>query len=55
LSTHIDRPGDRWHHPQIRRFNNLPNPTLVDAIFENHPDFAGAYFLATLKSSVRRL
>ena len=40
---------------KIRRYNNLPSPTLVDAIFETHPDFAGAYFLATLKSAPPRL
>ena len=40
---------------KIRRYNNQPNPTLVDAIFETHPDFAGAYFLATLKNAPPRL
>jgi hypothetical protein len=38
---------------RIRRYDPL-NPVLVDAILETHPDFAGAYFLATLKGSTRR-
>jgi hypothetical protein len=33
---------------QIRRFNALTGE-LVDTVFENHADFAGAYFIATLK------
>ncbi|MGI8979635.1 MAG: DUF7507 domain-containing protein, partial [Pirellulaceae bacterium] len=38
---------------KIRQFTPL-NSSLVDKIMENHPDFAGAYFLAGLKTRASR-